>query len=122
MPLTNWRKVVKLAADNFACYFMEHNDQLQHLVLEAMLGCRNPDDEPEQRIYIGWHLKYSMQEDKLQCDENMLGSCIHLGSWQDDLSASERQEIEKHLSETMQAFYADLEKLGIELRQPETTG
>jgi len=119
MPLTNWRKVVKMAASNFACYLMEHNDASQQITLEAMLGCRNPEQEPQDRIYIGWHLKFSMTDDKLQCDESILGSCIHLGSWSHDLSATELKDIEKHLEETSQSFKAELDKLGIELLQPE---
>lgn len=121
MPLTNWRKVVKMAASNFACYLMEHNDASQQLTLEAMLGCRNPDDEPEDRVYIGWHLQYSMTDDELKYDETLLGSCIHLGSWNDDLSKSERKEIEKHLEETIQSFQSELDKLGIPLQQPAAT-
>ncbi|MBW8192281.1 hypothetical protein K0504_14685 [Neiella marina] len=114
MAHTLWRKVVKLAAKDFACFLMATDDKQRTLTLEAMLGCRNPEEEPVDRVYFGWHAVYSMPEDELQQVELFTGSCHRLGQWNsNDLTAEEVTVIAEHMSELLTDWQQKLDQLDI---------
>lgn len=115
MSKINWRKVTKLAAKEFACFLMATDDKNRTLTLEAMLGCRNPDDEPVDRVYFGWHAVYSMPEETLQQSELYTGSCSKLGQWNsDDLSEEESKIISTHMQELLTDWQQKVAKAGVE--------
>ncbi|GGA89093.1 hypothetical protein GCM10011369_34080 [Neiella marina] len=114
MSHTLWRKVVKLAAKDFACFLMATDDKQRTVTLEAMLGCRNPNAEPVDRIYFGWHAVYAMPESELQQVELLTGSCHSLGQWNTtDLSAEEMNIIAEHMTELLSDWQQKLEQLEI---------
>ena len=114
MPNIHWRKVVKLAAKDFACFHMASDDKTQTITLEAMLGCRNPDDEPFDRIYYGWHAVYVMPENTLQQLELFSGTCHKLGQWRhNDLTAQELKQINLHMEEQLSDWHKKLELAGV---------
>lgn len=115
MSTIHWRKVVKLATKEFACFLMSTDDKARTLTLEAMLGCRNPDDEPEDRVYYGWHALYSMPEQSLLQTELFIGSCCQLGQWNcDDLADSEVKIIQAHMEELLADWHEKLVQAQIE--------
>lgn len=114
MSNINWRKTTKLAAKDFACFLMATDDKSRTLTLEAMLGCRNPEDEPIDRVYFGWHAVYTMPEDTLQQAELFTGSCCKLGQWNnDDLSEDETKIISSHMQELLTDWQSKLAKADI---------
>lgn len=114
MAHTLWRKVVKLAAKDFACFLMATDDKQRTLTLEAMLGCRNPNAEPVDRVYFGWHAVYAMPDDELQQVELMSGSCACLGQWNSkDLTADEVSIIADHMAELLTDWQQKLEQLEV---------
>ena len=115
MSLTPWRKVVKLAAKEFACFLMATDDKKHAVTLEAMLGCRNPDDEPEDRTYFGWHVIYHVEENEVIQSEVITGSCRQLGLWnREDLTDEEKEKISEHLKKLTSEWQQKIEQLGLE--------
>ncbi|MCM2681041.1 hypothetical protein [Echinimonas agarilytica] len=116
MSRIHWRKVVKLAAKEFACFLMATDEIKRTITLEAMLGCRNPEEEPIDRVYFGWHAVYSMPEEDENLVQNELlsGSCCKLGQWKNnDLSKEEIGIINEHMAELLTDWQNKLEDAGI---------
>ncbi len=115
MSNLQWRKVTKLAAKEFACFLMSTDEKSQSLTLEAMLGCRNPEDEPVDRVYFGWHAIYTMNNETLNQSELFSGSCGKLGQWNcNDLSSEENQIIQQHMGELLTLWQKKLRQAEIQ--------
>ncbi len=114
MTTNQWRTVTKLAAKEFACFLMATDEKSRKITLEAMLGCRNPNDEPVDRVYFGWHACYTMPEESLQQAELFYGSCCKLGQWNgSDLADEELKIINQHLEETLTQWQEKLTQAGV---------
>lgn len=119
MPLTLWKQITRVTSSEFACYMIKTDDPAQQLMMEAMLDCRNPDADPEERIYVGWHARFALDEQNLNCEEVFMGTCRDLGEWQtDNLTSEESTQIHTHLQDILNGMSSKLEPLSVKLTAP----
>lgn len=119
MPLTLWKQVSRLTANEYACYMVKADDTRKTLLMEAMLDCRNPDAEPQDRVYVGWHAELNFADQTLSCDEICFGTCQSLGTWHEEtLDTEELTQTRTHLQELLTNLASQLAPLSVHLAAP----